>query len=163
MSYNNWTKTNAPYGRLMPPMGEILYFDTTGTTVTISGTSDGSTNMVKVNPTTTFVNDMEFDSPSNNGRLRYTGATTKTFHIAITFTGSPATNNDTFVFGAAKNGTVDGQKIIQKFGTTTDSQAMAIHAMVTLATNDYIELYVGNITASRNIVVKSLNIFAMGM
>lgn len=91
----------------MLPMGEVSYFNTTGTLVTISSTSDGSTNMVVVAPTSTLVNDMEFDNGgANNGRLRYTGAVSKTFHIAVTLSGTPATVNDIFVFGVAKNGTV---------------------------------------------------------
>jgi hypothetical protein len=159
------TQDIQPGGRVRLPMGEVAYFNTTGATVTISGTSDGSTNMVAVAPTSTLDNDLEFDNGgSNNGRLRYIGATTRVFHTAVTISGSPATNNDQFVFGVAKNGVVDSTcKIIQKFGTTTDIQSTALHCMVTLATNDYIELYVGNMSASRNVVIKTLNVFALGM
>lgn len=160
---STWDTT--PVWRMILPMAEASYFNTTGTAITISAQSDGSTNMVVVAPTTTFSNDSWFDNGGwNTWRIRYTGATTKTFHCAITFTGAPATANDEFVFWVAKNGTtMAGCKVLQKFGTSTDSQAIAIHCMVSLATNDYIELYVGNITASRNVTVKSLNVFAMWM
>lgn len=81
--------------------------------------------------------------------------------IAITVSGSPQTANDIFVFGVAKNGTViAASKVLGQVGIT---QAFSIHSYVTLATNDYIELYVGNMNAGRNFTAKSLNIFAMGM
>ncbi len=154
-----------PGGRLMIPMGEISYFNLTGTTVTISGASDGSSNMVKVGPTTTLNNDMDFDNGgSNNGRLRYIGTTTRTFHVACTISYSAASANQNGVFGIAKNGTVvTAGKILPFLGLATDTRSAALHLMVTLSTNDYLELYVGNTTASNNIIIKTLNLFAMGM
>lgn len=153
--------STTPHGRLLLPMGEVSYFSTTGTLITIAAQSDGSTNMVVVNPTSTLNNDMEFDNGgSNNGRLRYTGTTTKTFHVAVTMSGTPANANDVFVFGVAKNGTV--QAASKVLGSSSGTQFSSIHLMVSLATNDYLELYVGNTTAGRNFTAKSLNIFAMG-
>jgi len=146
--------------RLLQPMGELDYFNMTGTSVTISGTSDGSTNMVVVPVATTLSNDSGFDNGgANNGRLRYTGATTRMFHVAVTVSGTPQNVNDIFVFGVAKNGTPDCKVL----GSASGTQFSALHCMVELATNGYIELYVGNTTAGRNFTVKSLNIFAMGM
>lgn len=147
------------------PMGEIAYFNTTGTTIVIPSQSDGSSNMVKVAVVTTGDFHFEMDNGgANNGRIRYTGSDTKSFHCAVSISVSPSTNNDEFVLGIAKNGTVDGDcKAIQKMGTTSDVQSTALHCMVELATNEYVELYIGNMTASRNIVVKALNIFTMGV
>lgn len=154
-----------PTGRFMVPMGEVSYFSTTGTTITISGTSDGSTNMVVVSPATTLNNDMSFDNGgANNGRLRYTGATTRTFHVAMTVSISPTNNNDQTVIGIAKGGSViAASKVIQRCGPTTDTQSTALHIMVSLATNEYLEVYIGNLTGANNVTVKSLNLFAMGM
>jgi hypothetical protein len=159
------TGTITPGGRLMIPMGEISYFNTTGTTITITGVSDGSTNMVLVNPTTTLNNDMEFDNGGGNtGRLRYIGTATRTFHVACSISFSGATTNQDGVFGIAKNGTiVAASKVISFLGLTSDTRSTALHLMVSLTTNDYVELYVGNMTATNNVVVKTLNIFAMGM
>lgn len=146
--------------RLLQPMAEIDYFSTTGTSVTISGTSDGSTNMVVVAPATTLDNDSGFDNGgANTGRLRYIGTTTRMFHCAVTVSGTPANANDVFVFGVTKNGTTHCRVL----GSASGTQFSAMHCMLSLATNDYVELYVGNVTASRNFTVKSLNIFAMGM
>lgn len=154
-----------PEQRTYFPMGELSYFDTTGTTITISGTSDGSSNMVVCNPTTTLSSSYEFDNGgSNNGRLRYTGTATKMFHTATTISIASTGANDTFVFGVAKNGTViASSKIIMKVGGASDTISTAMHQMVELATNDYLELYVGNLTDSDDCVVKTLNIFAMGV
>jgi len=151
-----------PVGRLNVPMAEVAYFNTTGTAVTISAQSDGSTNMVVIAPATTLSNDLSFDNGgADNGRLRYTGATTRTFHVAVTFSGTPATPNDVFVAGIAKGGVIDAD--CKVLGSSAGTQFSALHCMVSLATNEYLELYIGNITASRNIIIKSLNIFAMGM
>lgn len=154
-----------PVARLLLPMGEISYFSTTGTAIVIAAISDGSTNMVKAAPATTLVNDLEFDNDgANDGTLRYIGTTTKTFHVACTISISPDAANDTFVFGIAKNGTVEAaSKVIQKLGATTDSQSTALHLMVSLATNDTLELYTGNMTSTSDAVIKTLNLFAMGM
>lgn len=144
-------------------MGGLDYFNTTGTTVTIASQSDGSTNLVRINPTTSNYTVMSFDNGgANDGRLRKLGTLTKHCHAAITMSGSPTTNNDSFVVGLAKNGTaLTTCKVQQKFGTTTDTQAMTYHCDLDMAANDYIDPLVGNLTAGRNIVIKNLNLFAM--
>ena len=147
-----------------PPMGEISYFSLTGTAVTIASQSDGSTNMVVVPVVTALSSSFEFDNGgSNNGRLRYTGTDTKMFHIAcsISFSGGPT---DTFVIGIARSGTVvSACKALRKMGAGGDVGSTAIHCMVTLATNQYLELYVGNTSATNNPTFHTLNLFAMGM
>jgi hypothetical protein len=149
-------------GRMIVPMGETSYFNTTGTNITISAISDGSTNMVLVNPVTS-VTGTSYEFTDSNGRLTYTGSITKMFHTALTISFSPATTNEEFVVGLAKNGTVQPGKILQKVANTSDIQAFSFHVMVELATNDYIEVYVGNVSSTGDFVVKTLNIFAMGM
>lgn len=146
-------------------MGEVSYFSTTGTSISIAVQSDGSTNMVKAGPATSFSNDLEFDNGgSNNGRLRYTGTRTKMFHVACTISIAPDGANDTFVLGVAKNGTVQAaSKVLQKITTANDTQSTALHLMVELSTNDYLELYVGNTTDADDLTIKTLNLFAMGM
>ena len=150
----------------MLPMGEINYFNTTGTIITIASQSDGSTNLVKVAPTTVLSGDVfEFNNGgANDGRLRYTGATTKMFHTAFTISmdGSGSGTN-LYVFGIVKNGTPGDCKVIQSIAVSNDTQSTALHCMVSLATNDYIELYVGNLTDADDIIVKTINLFAMGL
>lgn len=145
------------------PMGEISYFNTTGTAITIGAQSDGSTNMVVVNPTTALTAmSQDFDNGgSNAGRLRYTGVGTKMFHIAATLSGTAATANDVFVFGVAKGGTVIAESKV--LGSSGGTQFSSLHAFTSLANNEYLEVYIGNTSAGRNFTVKSLNLFAMGM
>jgi hypothetical protein len=150
------------------PMGEVSYFSITGTTVTISTqtTDGGLTNMVSCGPVSTFAGmAMDFDNGgSNNGTLRYIGRTPRLCHIACTISVSPATSNDEFIFGVAKNGSVYvSSKIIQRMGATTDAQSTAMHVVIPLNYGDYLNLYVGNMIAGRNVLVKSLNLFALGM
>lgn len=160
----NWRTTTykvAPY-----PMGEIRYFSTSGTRIFISNQSDGSTNMVKCAPATTFDGLGEFDNGgANDGRLRYIGKNTKTFHIACTISGDlNSSTNVTFVFGIAKNGTVvNASKVLNRIASTTDTQSTSLHLMITMAENDYLELYVGNITSTADFQFMTLNLFALGM
>lgn len=155
-----------PTKRLILPMGEINYFNTTGTTIAIASASDGSTNLVKVAPVTVLSADIfEFDNGgADNGRLRYTGATSKMFHTAFTISmdGEGAGTN-LYVFGIAKNGVVGDCKVIQSIAVSSATESTALHCMVSLATNDYIELYVGNLTDTDDITAKTVNLFAMGL
>src|SRR3990167_298437 len=144
------------------PMGEISYFNTTGTAVTIAEQSDGSTNMVVCAPVTALNSDsFEFDNGgSNNGRLRYTGRKTKLFHVACTISIASSGDADMFVFGIAKGGTVvAATKILNKITTALDTQSTALHGYISLATNEYIELYVGNTTDGDDLTIKSINLF----
>ena len=153
-----------PAGRLMIPMGEINYFSTTGTLITIIAQSDGSTNMVLVNPVTTLNNDSLFEM-SANGRLTYVGVQTRTFHTActISFDGEGASTN-VYVFGIAKTGTMlTASKVLTSIAAVGDIESTALHVMVTLSTNDYLELFVGNMTDTDDITVKTLTLFGMGM
>jgi uncharacterized protein YdeI (BOF family) len=152
------------------PMGEVSYFSITGTTVNITGLSDGTTNMIVCavsTPTATNLQSMPMNefSTNSNGRLVYNGKTTRTFHIACTISMAPSNSGDQFVFGVSKNGAVvAASKIIQKMGATSDTQSTAMHVVIVLAKGDYLELQVGNLTASgRDVSIKSLNLFALGM
>lgn len=145
-------------------MGEVSYFNTTGTSVTISGTSDGSTNMVVAAVASGTMTSLYFDNGgADTGRIRYIGKLPRMLHIATSLSLTPATNSDQFVVGIAKNGTVDADcKAIQKLGTTTDTQSTALHCMVNVVYGDYIELYVGNMSGARNVTIKALNIGLVG-
>jgi hypothetical protein len=154
-----------PNGRLMLPMGEISYFNTTGTTITIASQSDGSTNMVHATVASSLNSlSADFDNGgANDGSLRYTGTTTRMFHCALTWSIVAATGGDVFVLGMAVNGTpVVSSKVIQTLAGT-NVQGSAIHSFVELETNDVLTLYIGNLTAGRNAVIRSINLFAMGM
>ena len=162
--WNIIDKYLAPY-----PMGEVSFFNVTGTAANVTGLSSGASgndNMVPCIVTTAYTGMTEFDNGgTNNGTLRYVGRTPRMMHIACTISVAPATSNDQFVFGVAKNGTlVNASKILQKMGNTSDIQSTAIHVVISMVYGDYLQLYVGNTTASgRDVTIKSLNLFALGM
>jgi hypothetical protein len=148
------------------PMGEISYFNTTGTNIGISSASNGSTNMVVCRPVTTLLNRGEFDNGgSNNGRLRYIGKSIKIFHIACTISGTLASGtNKTLVFGIAQNGTIKtSSKVLNRISNTTDVQSTSLHVMLTMAPNDYLDFYVGNISSSDDFSFRTFNLVAIGM
>jgi len=156
-----------PAGKFMVPMGEVNYFSTTGTGVTITAQSNGSTNMVQAIPASTLVNYMDFDNGgSNNATLRYTGATTRDFHIACTVSFGPLTTTSaTYVFGVAKNGVViTASKVLQRLSSSTsDINSTALHVSTTMSTNDKLTFWVGNTTGTGDITLYSINLFALGM
>src|SRR3989344_160384 len=161
-----WIFSNGGTGALSASTSPTVSY-ITGTTVPIATVSDGSTNLVKVDPVTVLSDDFsEFDNGgADNGRLRYTGATTKMFHTAITISmDAEGSGNNFYVFGIAKNGVVNsGCKVIRSITAVSDTGSTALHCMVSLTTNDYIELYAGNLTDADDIAVKTLNLFAMGL
>lgn len=128
----------------------------------------------KVLGTTTLAQAVDFTMPSNN-RLTYTGTKTKMFHIGVTSSFSGAGTNDIIQATIYKNGGVDGNgeyssgtRIVgslveRKVGTGGDVGSTALHTMVSLATNDYIELATANISATSNVTFKHVNFFAMEM
>lgn len=155
--------TTTPVGRLLVPMGELSYFSTSGTPIAIAAQSDGSSNMVLLNPVTTLTSG-NYQFTDSNGRLTYTGTITKMFHVAVTMSITPVSANEKFVIGLFKSGSLVTQsRILQKVGNTVDTQAFAFHQMVELGTNDYIEAYAGNMVSANDITINTLNIFAMGM
>ena len=163
-------------GRLMIPMGEISYFNTTTSgflvdiTAQSTGTALGTDNMVKINPTsgTVFVNDMF--GTGTNSTLKYTGTVGRYFHIALSFSYKPDNDKDVFIFGVAKTDvsesiTVveDSSKLMITTGLKADYNSTAMHVLLWLDTNDSIEFYVGNITAVKDVFIKSFNFVAIGM
>lgn len=162
-------------GRLMIPMGEISFFDYSGFVTSFGSKSigaSGNDNMTKIDPTQNgtfptkvkFVNDMF--GTGTNSRLTYTGTVGRYFHVALSFSYLPGTGNDTYGFGVAKNGVVqDASKVfIRTQSTNTDHQSSAMHVLLWLDPNQYIEFFVGNMDSNgSSIKMKSFNFVAIGM
>jgi len=163
-------------GRLMIPMGEISYFNTTTSgflvniTAQSTGTALGTDNMVKINPTsgTAFVNDMF--GTGTNSTLKYNGSVGRYFHIALSFSYKPDNDKDVFIFGVAKTDvsestTVveDSSKLMITTGLKADYNSTAMHVLLWLDTNDSIEFFVGNVSGTGNVYIKSFNFVAIGM
>lgn len=107
----------------------------------------------------------EFDM-NTNAQLRYTGTDTKIFHVACSFSFTSSANNQIVHWVVAKSGTPVTTSVLQnKIGTGTDVQSSAMHALVSMDTNDYLSIYVKNTTwtAAETITGTTANLFAMGM
>ncbi len=149
-------------GLVTQSYGSLSYFDMTGVAVTIVTMSDGSTNMVKI-PMVTTVTGLTsgFDNGgSNDGRLRYTATTTRIMRVTakVSFIGA---STDVLVFGIAKNGTVDAtSKVLVAMDATGTVDNVTLSAVISLASNDYLEVFVGNTTDTSAPTVKVLSIEA---
>lgn len=140
------------------PMGEI-FMNGNVTATTISATST----YYKAAGSTTFSSgEHEFSMPANN-KLQYTGTKMKMFHIACTVSISSAGTNDVVQAVLYKNGVaLVAGTVKQKLGGTGDNTSTAIHVMTSMSQNDYLELYIANMSAVSNLTVSNMNLFAMG-
>ena len=143
-------------------IGEVFYEGATVTTTTLFNLVVNTPQ--ELNPVTTLVSTSTFDMPAN-GRLRYTGAGTITFHCAFSLSGrlGAGATNQLLFFKLRKNGVaVAGGGFQQIFQNANDFQGMAFHKAVSLTTNDYISLFVTDLTATKDFEVFNLNIVVAG-
>lgn len=131
-----------------------LYISTTATTVIASANTP-----VKASGTTTAVNLFRVTSPSNN-RLTYAGTKTRRFQVTGALTATMASVFGTyFTVSVAKNGVIlteSKQKV--RIANTSDQVSVVLSCTVSLATNDYIEVWVENNTDGTDIVLQNLNL-----
>lgn len=91
--------------------------------------------------TTTALALNHFTHASPN-RLTYTGVSTKVFEIICSISFTSSQSNQIARFRVAKNGTPDANsEVARKLGTGTDIGALALVDEISLATNDYLEIY----------------------
>jgi hypothetical protein len=115
--------------------------------------------------TTTLDHQDNVDADSVSNRLRYTGATTAHFDCHATFSATSAGNGKVYRFGLSKNGTiVASSPVSRKIASGADVGAMACHAVIELAQNDYVELVLANWTDTTNATVElgSMSIHVIG-
>lgn len=96
----------------------------------------------------------KFTMPANN-RLTYVGAQTKTFKVAISVSFT-SNNNKKIGFFVAKNGSL----ILSSeayFTSSNGSAALNVQSLVTMETDDYIELFVENDTDTSNVTVETMS------
>jgi len=86
-----------------------------------------------------LISDFTHTTPN---RLTYTGTATRIFRVSSALTCTHSTGNTVMTFSYAKNGTNDADtSISRKVGTGGDVGAFAMETLVSLATNDYIEIF----------------------
>jgi hypothetical protein len=147
---------DANYLEIDPPRGGIYITTPVETVITTISTP------VKALGTTSTVLLNSFDDNGGiSNRIRYTGATTKVFQIVCATSFTTATNSQVIEMYLAKNGVIDvSTTTLRKTGTGTDVGAAALSGLVSLATNDYIELWVANTTGTANVTFETMNLSA---
>lgn len=148
---------------LRPAHAEI-YVQANATATTVSATST----FYKVAGTTALTSgNYLIDNASTSNRLRYTGAAEKTVMVQATFSFDAASNNQVLVFAFYRyDDSASSGAIVNPSQITMDYHGEQINGtiqmLVTLDTNDYVELHVANNTATVNVTVKDLNMQALG-
>lgn len=143
------------------PKGYANYFSLTGQLITITTLSDGTNNFVLIGPATAVSgNSSEFTGGTGSlGRLQYTGTITPrvfNVHAVVSHSGSL---NDIIAFAIAKNGTIISEtRTISEISVLNDIHQINVTGIVSLATNDYIEIFVANTSSTDDVTVHSLNI-----
>jgi len=101
---------------------------------------------------------------TTGGRVTYTGTATKVFHVSATLC-MTGTNGATYGFKLAKGlsggaaSVIDSTEILRKLGTGADVGAAAIQGFVSLATGDWIELFVDStVNADSTLALAKLNL-----
>jgi hypothetical protein len=113
---------------------------------------------VKIAGTTTTGSLQNFTNSTTN-KLVYTGTLTTTFIVVVKAAISNGGNaNQTVRIAIYKNGSIIASSEIEYILTSLNSQfATPTQCLVSLATNDYIEVYIENTTGANNLTANDLN------
>lgn len=138
------------------PYGHYARNVASATTISVAGT------YVKAAGTTTLHkgDDMDDDSSTNN-RLKYTAALTKNFLVVASLSFTSASSSQVLGFKLAKNGTVIDNSVARRsHGTGSDIGTATITTHISLAQNDYLEVWVTNETTATNVTLNEFSLMA---
>lgn len=137
--------------------GGVTYYNTTGTALTLT-TTPSKVNVVSALTAATT----GFDNGTTTSRLRYTGTKSQTFQITANLSFSSTVTGSLSV-GIAKNGTVDADsKIITGTVSTVGAiQTCSTTLLVTLLTNEYIELFINRVAGVVDPTIYTLSLVAV--
>ena len=111
---------------------------------------------------TTVVSSLTRKFSHTNNRLTYTGALTRTFNVSVSLSLTSGSNNQVALY-LAKNGSLITESEIDLTANSSGRfENGTTQALVSLETGDYIEVFVGNETATTDITVEFLNVIAAG-
>lgn len=118
------------------PHGGCYVSTPAATTVTVAGT-------FYVLAGTTTALDLDLFTHSSPGRITYTGTTTRTFFVTASASVVSSANNILISTRIAKNGTTIAASEMQFYKTTAaDTKIVSSQTIVSLAQNDYLEMYI---------------------
>jgi hypothetical protein len=87
------------------------------------------------------------------GKLTYTGTTTTTVHLTASVTLDVVGTNQDLTVHLAKNGTVISAAKISRLVSASNTANVGVFYNVSVATSDYLEVFVSNATTTNNITV----------
>ena len=90
--------------------------------------------------TTAFSGGNGFTHVASN-RIRYDGTTTRVFHVTASFSAATTTGADTAKFHIYENGSLVTGATVTREVANNDIGAVCVQAQVSLATNDYVEVW----------------------
>ena len=146
-------------------MSQIAFFNSaTPTTITLTTVNT----YYLINPATTltgnnsFFSSNVFDMPSN-GRLRYLNAEPQYLHIACSICLSTGTSADSFSIQFYKNGVgMTACTYILDFASNNVRNTFASHCVTNVNQNDYIEVYIADISSSgKSVAITTYNLQAV--
>ena len=129
------------------------YMNGNATATTISAISTP----VKIAGTTTSASVTQKFTNTDN-RATYIGSFVRYFKVTATLSATSGNNNQVGVY-IAKNGAIINESEV--YGTTSGTgraENIVVQTLVKLSTNDYIEIFVENATATNNVTVTDLNV-----
>jgi hypothetical protein len=141
--------------RGVPNSASIGYYTMNGNAVASDVITQGVA--VKVAGTTTAQGITQRFTHTNN-RLTYSGALTRNFRVSGVLSFTSGANDKIGVY-VAKNGTpIANSEIYSTANTAGRSENVTAQALVELATNDYVEIWVENDTDTDDITVSDLSV-----
>jgi hypothetical protein len=94
-----------------------------------------------------------------SNRLQYTGTATRVFSVEGTVSMFSTGANQTLSVAVFKNGVIDpSSEQSRTFSNATDLEECSTHAQITLATNDYVELWVKNATSTNAVTAQHMSV-----
>jgi len=140
------------YNKLIHYTGECYMNLNTASTITlVAGT------FIKVSGTTT--SGLLTNFSTSNNKLTYTGTTTNTFSVNCTGSIASPTTNQSYKLAIFKNGSLSQNQQVQVRSTAAnDKMSFSLSGLIALSTNDFIELYATDITATNSFIVEHMNL-----
>ena len=144
------------------PAFQLYVFDSNANTVATLANTPYKVNYTAGTATNEYSSSFTVNTTTNLGRVTYTGSKTRFFKIDnfIAFKCSSTSYVDFFL---RKNGTTSLKSTTSKQYSTTDIINITISSFISLAQNDYIELYLSSFLASRTYIVRYFNLTAIAM
>lgn len=125
--------------------GELHITATATTVIAVAGT------YVKMAGTTTLDSALNF-SASGNNRLVCNSLVTSNYFLSLSVSMQTTSSNQTLAIRVYKNGVAETSSTMTTRAETANTPCLlSLNQIINLATNDYIEIWVTNITNNNNI------------